>query len=39
VFLTAVGSSKLPRLKFPFDLVQAEVLAEDGPGHCNGSAK
>ena len=31
--LTAVGSFELPHLKFPFDLVQAEVLATDGAGH------
>jgi hypothetical protein len=37
--LTAVGSSELPHLKFPFDLVQAEVLATDGAGHSGGAAK
>mgnify|MGYP003413312171 CR=1 FL=1 len=31
--------SELPHLKFPFDLVQAEVLATDGAGHCGGAAK
>ena len=30
--LTAVGSSELPHIKFPFDLVQAQVLATDGAG-------
>jgi hypothetical protein len=38
-FLTAMGSSELPHLKFPFDLVQAEVLATDGARHSGGAAK
>ena len=37
--LTAVGSSELPHIKFPFDLVQAQVLATDCAGHSGGAAK
>jgi hypothetical protein len=39
VLSTLVGSSELPHLKFPFDLVQAEVIATDGAGHSGGAAK
>jgi hypothetical protein len=37
--LTAMGSSEFPHLKFPFDLIQAEVFPTDGARYCNSAMK